>query len=129
MALRGGVGTMDVLVALGTSAAFGLSLYNLITAGAAALLYFEASAAIISLVLFGKWLEARARHGMSAAIRELMQLRPEVANIERDGVLAAMPVAMVVVGDIVVVRPGERIPVDGAVEDGVSMVDEALLTA
>lgn len=127
-ALRGGVGTMDVLVALGTSAAFGLSLYNLLTAGAAAALYFEASAAIISLVLLGKWLEARARRGMSAAIRALMELRPEVATIERDGALVAMPAAMVVVGDIVVARPGERIPVDGDVESGESLVNEALLT-
>jgi Cu+-exporting ATPase len=127
-ALRGGVGTMDVLVALGTSAAFGLSFYNLVAAEAPAQLYFEASAAIISLVLFGKWLEARARHGTSAAIRELMQLRPETALIERDGVQIAMPVAMVIVGDIVVVRPGERIPADGDVADGESMVDESLLT-
>jgi len=127
-ALRGGVGTMDVLVALGTSAAFGLSAYNVLWAEAGAFLYFEASAAIISLVLLGKWLESRARHGMSAAIRELMELRPEIANIERDGALVAMPVAMVVVGDLVVVRPGERIPVDGEVEDGESTVDESLLT-
>ncbi len=126
-ALRGKVGTMDVLVALGTSAAFGLSLYNLVAADAGAL-YFEASAAIISLVLLGKWLEARARHGTSAAIRELMQLRPETAFIERDGTQIAMPVAMVMVGDVVVVRPGERIPVDGDVADGESMVDESLLT-
>ena len=77
---------MDLLVALGTSAAFGLSVYNLLRSPPAEQhLYFEASAAIITLVKLGKWLEARARRGTSAAIRQLMQLRPDQAHVERDG--------------------------------------------
>ncbi|MEX2614692.1 MAG: heavy metal translocating P-type ATPase [Alphaproteobacteria bacterium] len=127
-ALRSGVGTMDVLVALGTSAAFGLSVYNLFTIGEGAHLYFEASAAIITLVLFGQWLEKRARQGTSRAIRELMRLRPDTALVERNGEAKPIPAAQVVAGDIVIVRPGERIPVDGTVLKGESAADESLLT-
>ncbi|MDA0664432.1 MAG: heavy metal translocating P-type ATPase [Proteobacteria bacterium] len=127
-ALRGGTGTMDVLVAIGTSAAFGLSVYNLFVAGGAAHLYFEASAAIVTLVLFGQWLEKRARHGTSRAIRELMRLRPETALVERNGEAKPIPAAQVGAGDIVIVRPGEHIPVDGTVLKGESEADESLLT-
>ncbi len=127
-ALRGGVGTMDVLVAIGTSAAFGLSVYNLFVLGESAHLYFEASAAIVTLVLFGQWLEKRARHGTSRAIRELMRLRPETALVERNGESKPIPAAQVVAGDIVIVRPGEHIPVDGTVIKGESEADESMLT-
>lgn len=127
-ALRGGVGTMDVLVAIGTSAAFGLSVYNLFVVGEGAHLYFEASAAIVTLVLFGQWLEKRARHGTSRAIRELMRLRPETALVERNGDAKPIPAAQVVAGDFVIVRPGEHIPVDGVVLAGESEADESLLT-
>ena len=129
-ALKSLTGTMDLLVALGTSAAFGLSLYNLFTvaAGAEMHLYFEASAAIITLIKLGKWLEARARRGTSAAIRQLMKLRPDQAHVERDGEVVTIPATSVLTGEIVVVRPGDRIPVDGAILSGDSAVDESLLT-
>ncbi|MDH3231353.1 MAG: heavy metal translocating P-type ATPase [Alphaproteobacteria bacterium] len=129
-ALKSLTGTMDLLVALGTSAAFGLSVYNLFftTPGVEAHLYFEAAAVIITLVKLGKWLEARARRGTSAAIRQLMKLRPEQAHVERDGVVVTVSAAAVKTGEVVVVRPGDRIPVDGIVLSGDSAVDESLLT-
>jgi len=129
-ALRAGSGNMDQLVALGTSAAYLYSLVMVATLGAAATghLYFEAAAVIITLVLAGKWLEARAKRGTTAAIRQLMALRPETARVERDGVEAELPIAQVRRGDLVLVRPGERIPVDGRVEDGAGEVDESLIT-
>ncbi len=129
-ALKSLTGTMDLLVALGTSAAYGLSTYNLFfaTPGVEAHLYFEAAAVIITLIKLGKWLEARARRGTSAAIRQLMKLRPEQAHVERDGVVVTISAAAVRTGEIVVVRPGERIPVDGNVASGDSAVDESLLT-
>ena len=128
--LKALIGTMDLLVALGTSAAFGLSVYNLIyaAAGAEAHLYFEASAAIITLVKLGKWFEARARRGTSAAIRALMKLRPEEAQVERGGEVVTVAAALVKTGEVVLVRPGGRIPVDGTVLSGESAVDESLLT-
>ncbi len=129
-ALKSLTGTMDLLVALGTSAAFGLSAYNLYfaTAGVEAHLYFEAAAVIITLVKLGKWLEARARRGTSAAIRQLMKLRPDQAHVERGGDVVTVPATSVVTGEVVVVRPGDRIPVDGAILSGDSAVDESLLT-
>ena len=129
-ALRAGAGNMDLLVALGTSAAFGLSLYELLRPAAAAMpaLYFEASAVVITLVLLGKWLEARARFKTVEAIRALNALRPEIARVRRDGVEAELPIAQVRVGDVVLVRPGERIAVDGVVTQGASHVDESLIT-
>ena len=126
-ALRAASGNMDLLVALGTSAAYGLSLYLLATRGAHHL-YFEASAVVITLVLLGKWLEARAKRQTAAAIRALQVLRPETARVRRDGVDSDVPSAQVKVGDVVVVRPGERIPVDGIVQEGASHVDESMIT-
>ncbi len=130
-ALRGGTANMDLLVALGTTAAYGFSWYLLQTLGEEAdgELYFEASAVIITLVLLGKYLESRARRGTTAAIRALMELRPETARVERaDGTEAEVPIALVRPGDVAVVRPGERMPVDGLVVDGASEVDESLVT-
>lgn len=131
-ALRAGFSdwNMDVLVALGTSAAYGFSLYAMARFPdmGAGHLYFEASAVIITLILAGKFLEARAKDGTTSAIRKLMELRPETARVVRDGAEVEIALPMVEVGDIVVVRSGERIPVDGLVEDGQSEVDEALLT-
>jgi Cu+-exporting ATPase len=129
-ALRAGTGNMDLLVALGTSAAYGLSVFQLLRHGehGMAHLYFEASAVVITLVLLGKWLEARAKHQTSEAIRALNALRPEVARVRRDGREQELPIAMVRSGDIVVVRPGERIPVDGVIVEGASHVDESLIT-
>jgi len=126
-ALRAGTGNMDLLVAVGTSAAFGLSAYYVVT-GASAHLYFEASAAVITLVLLGRWLETRAKRGTTAAVRSLMRLRPETARVVRDGAEVEVPAALVVPGDVVVVRPGERLPVDGVVIEGAGPVDESLLT-
>ncbi len=129
-ALRAGSGNMDLLVALGTSAAYGLSLYEWLRPGAEPTphLYFEASAVVITLVMLGKWMEARAKHRTTAAIRALQALRPETARVRRDGVDVDVPLALVRVGDLVVVRPGERVPVDGEVVEGASEVDESLIT-
>jgi Cu+-exporting ATPase len=126
-ALRAGTGNMDLLVALGTSAAYGLSLYLLVTRGSHHL-YFEAAAVVITLVLLGKWLEARAKRQTAAAIRALQVLQPETARVRRDGIEIDVPSGQVKVGDIVVVRPGERIPVDGIVQEGASHVDESMIT-
>ena len=129
-ALRAGTGNMDLLVALGTSAAYGLSVYQLLAHGehGMAHLYFEASAVVITLVLLGKWLEARAKRQTTDAIRALNALRPETARLRKDGVERDVPMAAVRVGDQVVVRPGERIAVDGEILEGASEVDESLIT-
>ncbi len=129
-ALRAGAGNMDLLVALGTTAGYGLSLFELLRQGAGGMphLYFEASAVVITLVLLGKWLEARAKHQTTEAIRALNALRPETATVRRDGADQSVPIAQVKVGDLIVVRPGERIPVDGLVLEGASQVDESLIT-
>jgi len=129
-AIRAGSGNMDVLVVLGTTTAYLYSLYLLISLGPAAegQLYFEASAVIITLVLFGKLLEARAKRGTTTAIRALMNLRPQIAHVLRNETEVELPVAEVQVGDLVIVRPGERLPVDGEVAGGESEVDESLIT-
>jgi Cu+-exporting ATPase len=129
-ALRAGSGNMDLLVALGTSAAYGLSVYLWLTAedGAMPHLYFEASAVVITLVLLGKWLETRAKRQTTEAIRALNALRPDVARVRRDGRELELPLAQVRVDDCVVIRPGERVPVDGEVSEGASQVDESLIT-
>jgi Cu+-exporting ATPase len=133
-AVRAGSGNMDLLVALGTSAAYGLSLYEWWRAPAGSMphLYFEAAAVVITLVLLGKWLEARAKRRTVEAIRALAALRPETARVLRDPQGAAnevtVPLAQVAVGDWVVVRAGERLPVDGVIRDGASQLDESLLT-
>ncbi len=130
-ALRAGTGSMDTLVALGTSAAFGLSAWQLL-AGHAAMqggqLYFEASAAVIALVRVGKWLEARARRQAGEAMRALERLRPERARVRRGGAEVEVPMAALRKGDLMVVRPGERIPADGLVREGEGSADESLLT-
>ena len=129
-ALRAGAGNMDLLVACGTSTAYGYSLYLLLTLNEAATgaLYFEASAVIITLVLLGKYLESRAKRGTTTAIRQLMQLRPESACVERNGQEIELPLEQVAPGDRVIVRPGEHIPVDGQIFEGSSEVDESLIT-
>lgn len=129
-ALRAGAGNMDLLVALGTSAGYGLSLYLLFKHAEHGTphLYFEASAVIVTLVLLGKWLEARAKHQTTEAIRALHALRPEIARVRTDTGDFDLPLARVKVGDTVVIRPGERVPVDGSVIEGASQVDESLIT-
>ncbi|MEN0077290.1 MAG: heavy metal translocating P-type ATPase, partial [Paracraurococcus sp.] len=130
-ALRAGTGNMDLLVALGTSAAFGLSLWMLATHGPAAKhhLYFEASATVILFILLGKWLEARARRATGAAIRALLELRPRTARrLTAAGAEEEVPAIALAPGDRVVVRPGERIPADGTVLEGRAGIDESALT-
>lgn len=129
-ALRAGAGNMDLLVALGTSAAYGLSVYQLILHGDHAMdhLYFEASAVVITLVLLGKWLEARAKRQTTEAIRALNALRPERARVRGPQGDVDLPLAQVKLGDLVVIRPGERVPVDGEVVEGDSEIDESLIT-
>ena len=126
-ALRGGGANMDVLIALGTGIAY------LYSAGVALLglplhLYFEASAGIVTFILLGKLLEARAKARTTAAIEELIKLQPQTARVERDGTLVEVPVAEMRVGDVFVVKPGDSVPVDGVVLDGASGIDEAMLT-
>ncbi|KRD46412.1 copper-transporting ATPase [Acidovorax sp. Root275] len=123
-------GNMDLLVALGTSAGWGLSMWLWLTAheGHAPHLYFEASAVVVTLVLLGKWLEARAKRQTTAAIRALHALRPDVVHLLSKQGEVDVPVAEVLVGDRLVVRPGERIPVDGTVHEGHTQVDESMLT-
>jgi Cu+-exporting ATPase len=125
--LRGGGANMDVLIALGTTMAYGYS------AAVVALrlplhLYFEASAGIITFILLGKLLEARAKARTTRAIEELVKLQPTIAHVERGGSLVEVPVAEMHVGDVFVVRPGDNVPVDGVVLEGASGVDEAMLT-
>jgi len=136
-AAKARTGNMDLLVALGTSAAFGLSLWLWWRAAAGEHaghgemphLYFEASAVVITLVLLGKWLEARAKRQATSAIRALQQLRPEVAHlVGARGKESDVPLAEVMVGDHLVVRPGERVPADARVIEGQSEVDESMLT-
>jgi Cu+-exporting ATPase len=129
-ALKALTGNMDLLVALGTSAGWGLSMWLLLTAepGAMVHLYFEASAVVVTLVLLGKWLEARAKRQTTAAIRALHALRPEVAHLMGLDGEVDVPVGEVLVGDRLVVRPGERLPVDGRLLEGHTQVDESMLT-
>ena len=129
-ALRAGAGNMDLLVALGTTAAFALSLWTLLAhpGVAAPHLYFESSAVVITLVLLGKWLEGRAKGQAVAAIRALQSLQATQALVRRNG--ADVPVApeLLRVGDLMVIRPGERVPADGRIREGDSHLDESLLS-
>ena len=129
-ALKAGTGNMDLLVVMGTSAAYWLSVYLVFApaVGEVPHLYFEAGAAVITFVLFGKWMEARAKRGATEAIRALMNLRPEKARVFSDGAEVDVPVALVASGDMVIIRPGERVAVDGVIEDGTSQIDESLIT-
>ncbi len=130
-ALKALTGNMDLLVAIGTSAGWGLSMWLWLSAEADTMvhLYFEASAVVVTLVLLGKWLEARAKRQTTAAIRALHALRPEVAHVlQGTGEETDLPVAEVLLGDRVVVRPGERIPMDGLLQEGQTQVDESMLT-
>ena len=127
-ALRGGGANMDVLVALGTSMAYAFSTAVVLFGLDHLHVYFEASAAVITLVLLGKLLEARAKAKTTAAIEALVRLQPKTARVERDGQLIEIDAALLVPGDIFIVRPGESLPVDGEVVEGASSVNEAMLT-
>jgi P-type Cu+ transporter len=126
-ALRSGGGNMDVLVALGTSAAYFYSV-AVMALDLHQHVYFEASATVITLVLMGKILEARAKAKTSAAIEALIRLQPQTAHVERDGVLVEVNVKAMIPGDVFIVRPGEAVPVDGEMIEGASSVNEAMLT-
>jgi len=128
-ALCAGSSNMDTLVVLGTTAAWGLSTWMLLSGRAGMdTLYFETSAVLVTLILLGKWLEARARRQTSEAIRALQSLRPETARVLRDGVELEIPVAQLQTGALVLLRPGERVPADGVIREGSTTLDEALLT-
>ena len=132
-AVRAGTGNMDLLVAVGTTSAWGLSMWLWLGApahsGHRPALYFEASAVVITLVMLGKWLELRVKRQTTSAIAELHALRPPVAHLVLgSGDTVDVPVAEVLLGDAVVVLPGERVPVDGVVSQGRSQLDESMLT-
>ena len=132
--LRHGEVTMNTLVAIGTLAAYFYSLAVALMpdlvmgAGLGHETYFDSAAVIIGLVLLGRWLEARAKGQAAGAVKALLRLRPDTARVLRDGGEREIPVDQVVAGDLVRVRPGDRVPVDGVVIDGASAVDESLLT-
>ena len=126
-ALRGGAASMDVLIALGTTMAYGFSVAVTVFS-LPYHVYFEAGAAIITLVLMGKLLEARAKGRTSDAIAQLIKLQPRTARVERGGAIVEIDIAQIRIGDIFMVRPGESIAVDGIVMDGSSSVNEAMLT-
>ena len=126
--IRNRSANMDVLVAMGSSVAYVYSLALLLAPALGHHVYFETSAVIITLIKLGKMLEARTKGRTGGAIRKLMKLRPKTAFIEVDGQEKEIPVSQVRVGDRIIVRPGEAIPVDGAVLDGESSVDESMLT-
>ncbi len=123
---------MNSLVALGTSAAWIFSTISLFFPGllpeGTAAVYFEAAAVIVTLILLGRWLEARAKGRTGAAIQKLISLQPETARVERGGEVVNISIDEVVMGDIVHIRPGERIPVDGEITDGQSYVDESMIS-
>ena len=126
--LRGGSANMDVLVALGTSMAYGLSAIVTFAGWHDQHVYFEAGAVVITLVMLGKWLESRAKGKTSSAIAELLKLQPKTARIEVEGDMREVPISALKSGDIVIVRHGESIPVDGEVIEGQAAVDESMLT-
>ena len=136
-ALRGarhGEANMNTLVAMGTLAAYGYSVFvtllpdEAMAAGLGHETYFDSAAIIIGLILLGRWLEARAKGQAAGAVKSLMKLRPDTARVLRPGGEHDVPVAEVIVGDLVRVRPGDRVPVDGVLIDGSSSVDESMLT-
>lgn len=126
VALRNGSANMDVLVVLGTSAAYLFSIANMLTGDPH--LYFETSAILITLIILGKLLEATAKGRTSEALKALMGLQAKTARVVRDGEEMDIPVESVLVGDVIAVRPGEKVPVDGVIIEGTSTLDESMLT-
>ncbi|MGI6552330.1 MAG: heavy metal translocating P-type ATPase [Bacillota bacterium] len=126
LSLKSGGTNMDVLVALGTSAAYFYSLYSLLSGWEK--FYFETAAMLITLILLGKLLEAVAKGKTSEAIKKLIKLQPKTARVIRNGQEQDLPVEEVVVGDLILIRPGEKIPLDGIIVEGSSSVDESMLT-
>jgi len=132
--LRHGDLNMNTLVAMGTLAAYGYSMAialmpeAVMAAGLSHETYFDSAAVIIGLVLFGRWLEARAKGRAAGAVRALLKLQPQTARVLRDGAEREVPIEQIAVGDLVRVRPGDRVPTDGVVIEGASAVDESMLT-
>lgn len=133
--LKHGHANMDTLVAVSTGIAFLFSLFNTVyprywtERGLEAHVYYEAAAVIIALVLLGKLMESRAKSNTSSAIRKLMGLQPKtVIRVGDDGTETEIPISTVQVGDVLIVKPGDKIPVDGVVSEGVSFVDESMIT-
>lgn len=126
--LKAGSTNMDVLVALGTSVAYAFSIYAWLADAPGGHLYFEASATIVTLVLLGKLLEARARERTAEALASLMRLQPATVQRERDGRIEEIPVAEIVPGEFFVIRAGDVVPIDGQVREGQSSIDESMLT-
>src|SRR5207253_10246969 len=130
--LRHRSASMSTLVSLGTSAAYlfslAVTLWPHVFHAAGGMTYYETAAVVITLVVLGRWLEARARGRTSEAIGRLVSLAPRTARILRDGAEVDVPAAEVRVGDFVRIRPGERVPVDGVVTEGASTIDESMLT-
>jgi len=129
-ALKARTGNMDLLVALGTTAGWLLSVWLWLTApaGHAPHVFFEGSAVVITLVLLGKWLEARAKRQTTQAIRALHALRPDTAHVLGENGEIDRPVGEILIGDLIVVRPGERFALDGELLEGQTQVDESMLT-
>lgn len=129
-AVKSGALTMDVLIVLGTTVAYGYSIYNwlFVPELGAAGIYFETSAWLITFILLGKYLEEVAKGRTSEALQKLMALQPAVAHVLRNGQFVDIPTSEVVIGDVIQVRAGEKIPVDGIITEGYSTVDEAMLT-
>jgi len=131
---RHGEANMNTLVAMGTMAAYGYSLFvtllpeTVMAAGLGHETYFDSAAVIIGLILLGRWLEARAKGQAAGAVKLLLKLRPDTARVLRDGGEREIPVDQVLVGDLVRVRPGDRVPVDGVLIEGASALDESMLT-
>ncbi|KCV82593.1 copper-translocating P-type ATPase [Actibacterium atlanticum] len=131
-ALLRGAPDMNALVALGTSAAYLFSVLATFAPGllpqGTAQVYYESAAVIIVLILLGRWLEARAKGRTGQAIRKLLDLRPKTARVERKGALKDLPIGQIAAGDVIHIRPGEKIPTDGVVISGESYVDESMIT-
>lgn len=126
--LKSGAANMDVLVATGTSAAYFYSVFEMLAHPMHPSLYFETSAVLITLVLLGKWLEARAKEKTTDALKSLLSLQAKEAILLVDGVERSVAIDLVKAGDVIVVRPGEKVPVDGKVVEGETVIDESMLT-
>jgi Cu+-exporting ATPase len=126
--LKNGAANMDVLIAMGTSVAFFYSLAVLLNPAFGEHVYFETAAMIITLIKLGKLLEARAKNQSSTAIKKLIGLKPKTAKVIRDGKESDIPIETVITGDTIIIRPGEKIPVDGKIIQGHTTVDESMLT-
>src|SRR3989344_9545378 len=123
--LRNRAASMDTLIAIGTSVAYGYSILSIFTGGE---MYFDTAAVIITLILLGRYLEARAKAYTSDAIKKLLGLQAKTARIIRSGEEVDIPIEKVKVGDLIRVRPGEKIPVDGVITEGSSSIDESMVT-